>query len=122
MRRDRLQVSMVTLLVLGVLAGGPGIGWAQSEAPAGELSARQVVVGIGAAIGSVFYVPFKALAICPGMALASGVAYVNGNRLTADHWLRVGCTGTYLVTPEMIRGQESFLGGGRPLPPEGGLE
>ncbi len=67
-----------------------------------------------AVVGSFFYIPFKLGIICPGMALASGasLAVTGGEKPTAEYLLRVGCTGTYIITPGMVRGQEEFHGAG----------
>src|SRR3990172_5079484 len=63
---------------------------------------RTVLATVGAVIGSIFYIPFKALGICPGMALASGVHYaatVGKEPATDEYLVRAGCTGTYFITP-----------------------
>jgi len=125
----RKQFVPILLLVLAVaVAGaGTGTGWAQQAAsspPAsaahasgeGDSQGLHVMAAVAGGIGSLFYIPFKALAICPSMALAAGVslALARGETTTADYLLRVGCTGTYLITPQMVRGQEEFQGtGGR---------
>jgi hypothetical protein len=72
------------------------------------------MAALAGAMGSFFYIPFKVGAMCPGMALASGasLAVTGGNKDTAEHLLRVGCTGTYFITPGMVRGQEEFQGSG----------
>jgi hypothetical protein len=72
------------------------------------------MAAVAGAAGSFFYVPFKAAAICPGMALASAasLAVTGGDREAAAYLLRVGCGGTYYITPGMVRGQEEFQGGG----------
>ncbi|HSB77305.1 MAG TPA: hypothetical protein VLM91_00855 [Candidatus Methylomirabilis sp.] len=118
-RKVRAVVIILMAWVIGVSAAGTG--WAQpavSEAPASstELSGTQVLAAVAAGVGSLFYIPFKALAICPGMALASGasLAVSRENRDTAEYLLRVGCTGTYFITPGMVRGQEEFQGSGDP--------
>jgi hypothetical protein len=85
------------------------------------------VSAVGAVLGTVVYAPFKAVIICPVMAVASGVSLALPLRQsTAAHLLETGCGGTYLVTPEMVRGREEFRGGGRgltqpePVRPESG--
>jgi hypothetical protein len=72
------------------------------------------MAAVAGAIGSFFYIPFKVGAMCPGMALASGasLAVTGGDKATAEYLLRVGCTGTYFITPQMVRGQEEFQGAG----------
>ena len=97
-----------------------GSGWAQpttqpaASAPASDSPGLTAMAAMAGAGGSLFYVPFKAAAICPGMALASGasLAVTGGDRATAEYLLRAGCAGTYFITPGMVRGQEEFQGSG----------
>jgi hypothetical protein len=117
----RAAVIVFMIWMIGVDAAGTA--WAQSavpEEPASrtEVSGTQILAALAATVGSLFYIPFKAVAICPGMALASGasLAVTKGDRDTAEYLLRVGCTGTYFITPGMIRGQEEFQGSGTPGP------
>jgi hypothetical protein len=105
-----LAVTIASLLVVV-----PVLGWAQ-EAPASSdsgsgPSGRTILAGVGAVIGSIFYAPFKGLIMCPAVGLvAGGVTYVatGGEKETPDYLLRLGCSGTYFVSPSMIQGQESF--------------
>jgi len=105
------------LAALGMAAAvlvGPGASWAQGAAPAdgGQPgpTGRTVAAGIGAVIGTVVFVPFKAFVMCPVGALAAGATYAvtGGEKGTADYLLRLGCTGTYLISPGMVQGQEAF--------------
>lgn len=124
-RKGMLRLVVIGLLTAGVGLAGTGTGWAQhAPQPAPASGARQAsandspgltaMAAVAGAIGSFLYIPFKAGAICPGMALASGVslATTGGNRATADSLLRAGCEGTYFITPGMVRGQEEFQGSG----------
>ena len=105
-----LAVTIASLLVVV-----PVVGWAQ-EAPAASdsgsgPSGRTILAGVGAVIGSIFYAPFKGLIMCPAVGLvAGGVTYAatGGEKETPDYLLRLGCSGTYFVSPSMIQGQESF--------------
>ncbi len=120
MKRNRRRPgSMIALLALAIALLGFDGAWAQTAPPSEPsattgVSATEVMAKGAAAVGTFFYAPFKALAICPGMALASGasLAFSHGDRSTAEYLLRVGCTGTYLITPEMVRGQQEFQGSG----------
>ncbi len=120
MKRNRRRLgSMIALLVLAIAFLGIDAAWAQTATPSEPtategVSATEVLATGAAVVGSFFYAPFKALAICPGMALASwaSLAFIHDNGLTAEYLLRVGCTGTYVVTPEMVRGQQEFRGSG----------
>ncbi len=118
-QKRKRRGSGIAFLVLLVMLLSVDVTWAQTAPPSQpattqEVSATQVLATAAAGVGSFFYIPFKALAICPGMALASGasLAFTHGDRSTAEYLLRVGCTGTYVITPGMIRGQEEFRGSG----------
>ncbi len=108
-------ILLVLCLVVALLSV-PLTGWAQGTPPPDaaiqpSASARTVVAGIGAVVGSIVYAPFKAVIMCPVGALASGVSYVvtGGEPDPADYLLRLGCTGTYLITPDMVQGEKPFL-------------
>jgi hypothetical protein len=123
----RLRGLLAALVIGGVVLAFAGAGWAQQELPppdpwplptvAEESPARPVLATVGAVVGTIFYLPFKALGICPGMALASGVHYaatVGKEPATDEYLLRAGCAGTYFITPGMVQGHEEFQGtGGR---------
>jgi hypothetical protein len=122
-RSQGLRAVVIILMVWMIGVGAEGTGWAQaadSEAQESrtELSGTQALAAFAGTVGSLFYIPFKALVMCPGMALASGasLAVTHGNRDTAEYLLRVGCTGTYFITPGMVRGQEEFQESGDPKP------
>ena len=122
--RRPVRVVVAGLLAVWVGMGSAGSAGAQQVAPtasptegAPPPASDSVLTGMGAVagvIGSFFYIPFKVGALCPGMALASGasLAVTGGNKDTAAYLLRVGCTGTYFITPAMVRGQEEFHGAG----------
>lgn len=111
---------VVTAALLGLLVGmaATGTGWAQQPpspaAQANDSPGLTAMAAVAGAIGSFFYLLFKVGAICPGMALFSGasLAVTGGDKATAEYLLRTGCTGTYLITPEMVRGQAEFQGSG----------
>ncbi len=115
--------------VLAVLIGwGPtGAAWAQqpvgqpaSPGPTSvvkDIPAGTSALATAAAVaGTVFWIPVKALALCPGMALAAGasLAVTAGRTDTSDYFLRIGCEGTWIITPAMVRGQEEFQESGAP--------
>ena len=119
--RGMLRLGMAGVLAFVVGAASAGAAWAQQPmAPATASEATPPVAtdspglnamaAVAGAIGSLFYIPFKVGVMCPGMALASGasLAMTGGNKDTAGYLLRVGCTGTYFITPGMVRGQEQF--------------
>lgn len=118
MKCQRARIGMLGLIwivLVGVSVSASATSWAQ-EAPPSEpatktiYSGSSVVAGVGAVLGSVVFAPFKALIMCPVSAVAAGVTYAatKGGTDTSDYLLRLGCTGTYLVSPAMVQGHESF--------------
>ena len=120
MRREpRMRTLLMILVLLPVLLSAPMSPARAEEAapsPSGDdATGRTIVAGVGSVLGSVVYAPFKALVLCPGMALAAGVTYaatLGKAKEDADYLARVGCTGTYLITPGMVQGKEEFQGSG----------
>lgn len=119
--RGMLRVVMAGVLAFAVGVAAAETAWAQQAVasapppgatppPASDSPGLTAMAALAGAIGSFFYIPFKVGAICPGMALASGasLAVTGGNKDTAEYLLRVGCTGTYFITPGVVRGQEEF--------------
>ena len=111
------RVAIIVLLALFLAMASVETGWAQQPAasppPEGVPWLRGMAIVAGA-VGSIFYIPFKVGLICPGAALVAGgnMAATGGSRDMAERLLRIGCTGTFLITPEMVRGQEEFQGSG----------
>ena len=116
MKRQHARIGRLRLIVLvGVAVFSGATSWAQDAPPSESAtktiySGSSVVAGVGAVLGSVVFAPFKALIMCPVSAVASGVTYAatGGGTDTSDYLLRLGCTGTYLISPAMVQGHESF--------------
>jgi len=109
--------AIIVLLTVCLGTASIGIGWARQAATLPRSDDSPWLKGMAAAagaIGSVFYIPFKVGLLCPGAALVAGgsMAVTAGDRPTAERLLRIGCTGTFFITPEMVRGQEEFQGSG----------
>ncbi len=120
MRHERqMPVLLTILLVVSALLLAP-VGAVRAEEAAGppgggDSTGRTIVAGVGSVLGTVVYAPFKALVMCPMMALAGGVTYaatLGKAKEDAEYVARVGCTGTYLITPGMVQGKEEFQGSG----------
>ena len=120
MRRERrMPVLLTILLVVPALLLAPvsAVRAAEAASPPGgdEPTGRTIVAGVGSVLGTVVYAPFKALVLCPMMALAGGATYaatLGKSKEDAEYLARVGCTGTYLITPGMVQGKEDFQGSG----------
>ena len=107
--------NVMLLLLVGAAVCASGTSWAQEAPPSDAVtrtiySGSPVVAGVGAVVGSVVFAPFKALIMCPVSAVASGVTYVAtwGGTETPEYVLRLGCTGTYFISPAMVQGQQNF--------------
>jgi len=106
---------LIPLCLVGLAAIAPLTSWAQG-APPGDAEPqssspeRRVAATIGAVAGSIVYAPFKALVLCPVSAVAAGATYAatRGATDTPDYLLRLGCTGTYIISPSMVQGEEAF--------------
>jgi hypothetical protein len=113
-RRARNTILM-SLCLIGLVATVPRTSGAQAASPGdaaaqSSSSGRTVLANVGAVAGSIVYAPFKALVLCPVSAIASGAVYAvtRGTTDTPDYVLRLGCTGTYFISPAMVQGEEAF--------------
>lgn len=103
-----MVVLVSAVFLMPVSSGAQG---APADAATGsESTGRSVLTGFGAVLASVVYAPFKAVVMCPAGALAAGVTYAaaRGEGETPNYLLRLGCTGTYIVSPAMVQGREAF--------------
>lgn len=109
------KTTLMFLCLAGFTAVAPPTSGAQGAPPPDAAShtsssGRTVLAGVGAVAGSIVYAPFKALVLCPVSAVAAGATYAvtRGSTDTPDFLLRLGCTGTYFVSPAMVQGEEPF--------------
>lgn len=96
-----------TLLALAVV--GPST--ASAADPWSSLSTpKQVAYGTGSFFGSLIYSPAKT-GFCGLGAIGSAVTAI-ASRPTAIRMLSASCRGTWLITPEVLQGQEKikFIG------------
>lgn len=91
----------IAILLIGYSAHS----WAESE-PAGPHSTlRQVGTGVGSAIGTVVYFPFKTV-FCIGGGLASGFTLIFAGSEQAGKVADTACRGTWTITPAAVAGEE----------------
>lgn len=106
---------MKVLLALGLgvaLVGQSAVSWA---APSGQDSTpEQVAYGAGSALGTLIYSPVKG-GFCLLGAIAGGFAFPFGGAGTAGKIVGAACRGTWVITPEVLKGHEhvEFIG---PMP------
>jgi hypothetical protein len=100
----------IVTLGLGVcLLGQSAPGWA---APAAEESTpQQVTYGAGSVLGTLVYSPIKA-SFCILGAIASGFTLPFAGPKTAGKVVGTTCRGTWVITPNVLRGRErvDFIG------------
>lgn len=105
------SVVAVGLAVLVMASSTPN--WAEAEAQESTLS--QVGTGVGSAIGTFVYFPFKA-AFCILGGVASGVTVVFAGPENAGKVARTACGGSWVITPDVVKGKETVKFAGDPAP------
>ncbi len=107
MRRRRSLTRTLVALQLGIalLAAAPAA-WARQE---DESVAFEGVVGVGAAICTLIYSPFK-VAYAIGGSVVSGLAWMwtLGDTSIAGPIFRSSVRGDYVVTPSHVAGQREL--------------
>ena len=106
----------VTALGLALLLlGHSTASWAGSEAQESTLS--QIGTGVGSALGTVIYFPFKTV-FCIGGGIVSGLTLIFAGRDSADKVAGTACRGTWVITPDVVKGKEPVKFAGDPSPSE----
>ena len=82
------------------------------HADAAESAAQEVAYGAGSVFTTLLYAPFK-ISFCVLGAVASGLALPFGGTETAGKIVTAACGGTWVITPDVLRGKERvrFMGG-----------
>jgi len=106
--------AMMALLVL--LVGHYAI--VPEAAASDESTPAQVAYGVGSALSTVVYAPFKA-AFCILGGVGSVITLPFGGVRTAGQVVGASCRGTWVITPDVLKGKEPvrFVGD---LPPADG--
>ena len=100
-----MRRSVMLLLTLS-LVGSSAPSWANSSSTAVEIGSSA-----GSALGTLMYAPLKATTFCILGGIGSGVTAI-ASPSTAGKVAMATCGGSWIVTPNVIRGHESlkFLG------------
>src|SRR5262245_42259833 len=72
---------------------------------AADSKAKDVAYGAGSAVGTAVYTPFKAT-FCILGGLTSAFTYPFAGKDTARSVATAGCTGTWWISPGVLKGQE----------------
>ena len=102
---------LCTLVSAGILLGAPSLSWSGESDLGG--TASEGGLGAAAALSTLVYGPLK-LAYSLGGATIAGFAWVfsGGDSEVADTVLTRAVRGTYVITPEELRGEKEieFIG------------
>jgi hypothetical protein len=104
---------IVALGIAMLLIGQSTQSWAGSEASRQHSTLRQVGTGIGSAVGTIVYFPFKAT-FCILGGLASGVTLMVAGSEQAGRVVDTSCRGTWTITPAIVAGEEPVWFVGNP--------
>jgi hypothetical protein len=105
----------IVAMLLGVLLLFQGVAWAGSDSQ--ESTGAKVGYGVGSVVGSAVYFPFKA-SFCILGGIGSGFALLFAGPNTAERVINTSCRGTWAITPDVVKGNESVhFVGDAPAPP-----
>jgi hypothetical protein len=104
MRRTEMR-QIVASGVAVLLIGYSTFSWAGAESSRRQSTLRQVGTGLGSAIGTFVYFPFKAT-FCILGGLASGVTLIAAGSEQAGKVVDTSCRGSWTITPAMVAGEE----------------
>lgn len=112
-----MKKRMATIVLASFLVARAAGGWAESGSEEGTL--EQIGYGTGSVVGSVVYFPFKA-AFCVLGGIGSIYTRIFVGPKTTHEVTSLACRGTWAITPDTLKGDESvsFVGDVPPLPPE----
>lgn len=100
---------MLTVLLAGVMVAATTS--APAHAASGESTSQQVAYGAGSFFSTLVYAPFKT-SFCVVGAVTSGLTLPFGGTDTAGKVATAACGGTWVITPDALRGKEQvrFVG------------
>ena len=94
----------IAAVLLGLtLLGQSAVAFAEGNSH--ESTGAQVGAGVGSVVGSVVYFPFKA-SFCIIGGVSSSFALVFAGAKTAEKVTDTTCRGTWVITPEIVKGKE----------------
>ncbi len=108
------QVAAVGLALL--LVGQHTASWAASASD--ESTPEQVAYGAGSVLGTLIYAPFKAT-FCILGGIGSVFTLPFGGSKTAGQVAGASCRGTWVITPNVLKGKEQLRFVGDVPSPEG---
>jgi hypothetical protein len=106
---EESSMKIVSRIVLGVVVA---LLAAAAPVSAADSTSQEVAYGVGSAATTLVYAPVKA-SFCIVGAVTSGLTLPFGGPRTAEKVASAACGGTWVVTPDALKGRESvrFVGG-----------
>lgn len=104
-----MKKPVAAILLASMLLGQSTASAAASAADEG--TPQQVAYGAGSFLGTLVYTPFKAT-FCVFGGIASAFTLVVAGQQNAGKVVGASCRGTWVITPDVLRGQEQvkFVG------------
>jgi hypothetical protein len=101
---------IVALLIGLALLGSSEAGWTQPKSQGTQSKSQgngpeQVAYGAGSFLTTLVYAPFKAT-FCILGAVGSGIALPIAGSKTAGNIYGTTCTGTWVITPDNLKGKD----------------
>jgi Domain of unknown function (DUF4410) len=99
-------------------------GWINAQPPGTEMSWKNVGTGVGAVASNVLYIPAKLVyGTLGGIAGGAGYALTGGDQRVANTIWRSSLGGDYVITPDMIAGEQPVhFSGPTSMPPTPGAD
>jgi hypothetical protein len=99
--------SIVALLILLALVSHAGVTWAEGESAPPPSPGARAALEAGSVVGTAAYVPIKGLLCVFGLGTAPLLYVSSGARAARDVTNRT-CKGTWIITPEVLKGEKPF--------------
>jgi hypothetical protein len=112
---EELRMKIMSRVVLGIAVA---VLAAAAPVSAADSTSQEVVYGVGSVTSTLVYAPVKA-SFCILGAVTSVFTLPFGGPPTAEKVASAACGGTWVVTPDALKGRERirFVGGGNAEPP-----
>jgi hypothetical protein len=96
--------TIIAVLLALALAGHAGTVWAEGEATPQPKSATQIALEAGSIVGTMVYTPLKGALCLIGLG-TTPLLYVSSGPKAARTVANATCNGTWVITPEVLRGE-----------------
>jgi hypothetical protein len=97
----------ISAVLLALLVCRAAVAWAEGESAPPPSPGAKAAVEAGSVLGTALYAPIKGLLCVFGLGSAPLLYVSSGPRAVRDVTNRT-CNGTWLITPEVLKGQRPF--------------